>query len=144
MIEKDREKTGRRPGEDREKTGRKPGERECMEKSKKSLVYLVFLNFLNGLGIYLFLTVMQILIYKTTNSVRNISIFIALFTIPKVCFSAILGNIMAKYSMKCMMLFSQLGIAGLCFLCVKSRIEIILSVSFFFSGFFTHFFSDNS
>ncbi len=26
MIEKDREKTGRRPGEDREKTGRRPGE----------------------------------------------------------------------------------------------------------------------
>ena len=44
MIEKDREKTGRRPGE-----------RECMEKFKKSLAYLVFLN---GLGIYLFLTVM--------------------------------------------------------------------------------------
>ncbi|MDK4502041.1 hypothetical protein MWG03_06810 [Fusobacterium necrophorum] len=95
----------KRPGEDREKTGRRPGERECMEKFKKSLAYLVFLNFLNGLGIYLFLTVMQILIYKTTNSVRNISIFIALFTIPKVCFSAILGNIMAKYSMKCMMLW---------------------------------------
>ncbi len=78
---------------------------------------------------------MQILIYKTTNSVRNISIFIALFTIPKVCFSAILGNIMAKYSMKYMMLLSQLGIAGLCFLCVKSRMEIILLVSFFFSCF---------
>ncbi|MDY2572449.1 MAG: hypothetical protein SOW67_00050 [Fusobacterium necrophorum] len=44
-----------------------------MEKAKKSLVYLVFLNFLNGLGIYLFLTVMQILIYELCQNTRDFS-----------------------------------------------------------------------
>lgn len=101
---------------------------------EKNIILLLISNFLNVFGVYLFLlSAFLFLSSAGKEAASQLSLFLLIYSLPKILFSYWIGKQIEKYSRKKLLLLSQVLFSGFIFCFISREIRLWLILAFVFS-----------